>query len=65
MVIATWKIAPALAMGNTVVIKPASYTPLSTLRLAELISNVVPPGVINVVTGPGEEVGEALVPSKG
>lgn len=61
MVIATWKIAPALAMGNTVVIKPASYTPLSTLRLAEIISQVVPPGVINVVTGPGAEVGEALV----
>ncbi|HEY2421817.1 MAG TPA: aldehyde dehydrogenase family protein [Neobacillus sp.] len=61
MVIATWKIAPALAMGNTVVIKPASYTPLSTLKLAELISAVVPPGVINVVTGPGTVVGEALV----
>ncbi|WP_070119746.1 aldehyde dehydrogenase family protein [Bacillus marinisedimentorum] len=61
MVIATWKIAPALAMGNTVVIKPASYTPLSTLKLAELISKVVPPGVINVVTGSGAEVGEALV----
>jgi aldehyde dehydrogenase (NAD+) len=61
MVIATWKIAPALAMGNTIVIKPASYTPLSTLKLAEIISQVVPPGVINVVTGSGREVGEALV----
>jgi len=61
MVIATWKIAPALAMGNTMVIKPASYTPLSTLKLAEIISEVVPPGVINVVTGGGAEVGEALV----
>ncbi|MCL6570724.1 MAG: aldehyde dehydrogenase family protein [Bacillus sp. (in: Bacteria)] len=61
MVIATWKIAPALAMGNTIVIKPASYTPLSTLKLAEIISAVVPPGVINVVAGPGAEVGEALV----
>ncbi|MEH7094308.1 aldehyde dehydrogenase family protein [Neobacillus vireti] len=61
MVIATWKIAPALAMGNTIVIKPASYTPLSTLKLAEIISEVVPPGVINVVTGGGAEVGEALV----
>jgi len=60
MVIATWKIAPALAMGNTVVVKPASYTPLSTLKLAEIISQVVPPGVINVVTGPGAEVGEKL-----
>ena len=61
MVIATWKIAPALAMGNTIVIKPASYTPLSTLKLAEIISTVVPPGVINVVSGPGADVGEALV----
>ena len=61
MVIATWKIAPALAMGNTVVLKPASYTPLSTLKLAEIISAVVPPGVINVVTGTGSVVGEALV----
>ncbi|MDQ0156333.1 aldehyde dehydrogenase family protein [Robertmurraya andreesenii] len=61
MMIATWKIAPALAMGNTIVLKPASYTPLSTLKLAEIISTVVPPGVINVVAGPGSEVGEALV----
>lgn len=61
MLIATWKIAPALAMGNTVVIKPASYTPLSTLKLAEIISQCVPPGVINVVTGAGAEIGEALV----
>ncbi|MBN8208822.1 aldehyde dehydrogenase [Bacillus sp. NTK071] len=60
MLIATWKIAPALAMGNTIVIKPASYTPLTTLKLAEIISEVVPPGVINVVTGSGKEVGEAL-----
>ena len=61
MVIATWKIAPALAMGNTIVIKPASYTPLSTLKIAEIISRVVPPGVINVVTGAGGDVGEALI----
>lgn len=61
MVIGCWKIAPALAMGNTIVIKPASSTPLSTLKLAEIISSVVPPGVINVVAGPGAEVGEALV----
>ncbi|MDP4553025.1 aldehyde dehydrogenase family protein [Alkalihalobacillus macyae] len=60
MLIACWKIAPALAMGNTIVIKPASYTPLTTLRLADIISEVVPPGVINVVTGSGKEVGEAL-----
>ncbi|MDF0725468.1 aldehyde dehydrogenase family protein [Cytobacillus sp. S13-E01] len=60
MLIATWKIAPALAMGNTIVIKPASFTPLTTLKLAEIISEVVPPGVINVVTGSGTEVGEPL-----
>jgi len=64
MVIATWKIAPALAMGNTIVLKPASHTPLSTLKLAEIISSVVPPGVINVVSGPGAEVGEKLVTHK-
>lgn len=61
MLIATWKIAPALATGNTIVIKPATNTPVSTLKLAEIISEVVPPGVINVVPGPGGEVGESLV----
>ncbi|GAD13731.1 aldehyde dehydrogenase [Geobacillus kaustophilus GBlys] len=61
LMIASWKIAPALAAGNTIVVKPASYTPLSTLKLAEIISSFVPPGVINVVAGPGAEVGEALV----
>ncbi len=61
MLIATWKIAPALATGNTIVIKPATNTPVSTLKLAEIISEVVPPGVINVVPGSGGEVGEALV----
>ncbi|KKK37816.1 aldehyde dehydrogenase [Mesobacillus campisalis] len=64
MLIAAWKIAPALAMGNTIVVKPASYTPLSTLKLAEIISKVVPPGIINVVTGSGAEVGEALISHK-
>lgn len=61
LLIATWKIAPALATGNTIVIKPASNTPVSTLKLAEIISEVVPPGVINVVPGPGGDVGETLV----
>lgn len=56
-----WKIAPALAAGNTVVIKPSEYTPLSTLKLIELAFNHFPPGVVNVVTGYGPEVGEALV----
>ncbi len=61
MTITTWKLAPALACGNTVVIKPASYTPLSALRLAELCAEAgIPEGVINVVPGPGGVVGEGL-----
>nr|WP_305080889.1 aldehyde dehydrogenase family protein [Pseudonocardia terrae] len=61
LMIAVWKLAPALATGNTVVIKPAEQTPLSTLRLAELIEQAGDPaGVVNVVTG-GPEVGKALV----
>jgi acyl-CoA reductase-like NAD-dependent aldehyde dehydrogenase len=56
------KIAPALAVGNTVVVKPASTTPLATLRLAELMAEGgLPPGVLNVVTGPGGVVGEELI----
>jgi betaine-aldehyde dehydrogenase len=58
---AGWKIGPALAAGNTVVIKPASLTPLTTLKLAELSTDVLPPGVLNVITGPGDVVGPALV----
>ncbi|WP_203341241.1 aldehyde dehydrogenase family protein [Planococcus beijingensis] len=61
LLIAAWKIAPALATGNTIVLKPASHTPVTALRLAEIISQVVPPGVINVVAGSGTEVGEPLV----
>jgi acyl-CoA reductase-like NAD-dependent aldehyde dehydrogenase len=61
-VITGWKVAPALAMGNTVVIKPASATPLSALALAELaIEAGLPEGVINVLPGPGGAVGAALV----
>ncbi|MEU1183903.1 aldehyde dehydrogenase family protein [Streptomyces sp. NPDC005820] len=61
LMILVWKLAPALAAGNTVVIKPAEQTPLSTLRLAELIEQAgVPAGVVNVVTG-GPDVGRALV----
>ncbi|MFZ5918396.1 MAG: aldehyde dehydrogenase family protein [Chloroflexota bacterium] len=56
-----WKIAPALAAGNTVVVKPASLTPLTTLRAIELAFDHFPPGVINVITGPGSAVGDALV----
>lgn len=60
--IATWKLAPALAMGNTVIVKPASDTPLSALRLGELAFEAgVPPGAIHVLPGPGESVGRALV----
>lgn len=61
MVIATWKLAPALACGNTVVLKPASLTPLTALRLGELALEAgIPPGVVNVVPGPGAEIGRAL-----
>jgi aldehyde dehydrogenase (NAD+) len=58
-----WKIAPALAAGNTIVLKPASYTPLTALMLTRLIdeSGLLPRGVLNLVTGPGGEVGDALV----
>ncbi|SHJ91161.1 aldehyde dehydrogenase (acceptor) [Alicyclobacillus tolerans] len=62
MILAMWKIVPALAMGNSMVIKPASHTPLSTLKLAELAVRAgIPAGVLNVVTGAGSQVGEALV----
>ena len=58
---AAWKLGPALASGNTVVIKPASTTSLSLLRIAELAAGAgIPDGVLNVVTGPGDVVGEAL-----
>ena len=60
MLIATWHIVPALRVGCTVVIKPSPFTPLSTLRLVELMNQVLPPGVINVVTG-GADVGNHLV----
>ena len=55
------KVGPALAAGNTIVVKPANTTPLATLRVAELMQEAeLPPGVLNVITGPGKEVGEAL-----
>jgi len=61
MVIATWKLAPALACGNTVVLKPASLTPLTALRLGALgLEAGLPPGVLNVVPGPGAAIGAAL-----
>ena len=58
---AIWKIGPALATGNTIVLKPAENTPMSTLRLAELAADLFPPGVLNVVAGHGEPAGAALV----
>jgi betaine-aldehyde dehydrogenase len=60
----SWKLAPALAAGTAVVIKPADQTPLSTLELVEAFE-VLPPGVVNIVTGSGSEAGEALVTHKG
>ena len=60
LLMAAWKLAPALAAGNCAILKPASPTPWSILKLIEVIEDVVPPGVINVVTGPGAEVGKAL-----
>ena len=57
-----WKIAPALAMGNTVVLKPARYTSLTALKFAEIMQEIgLPPGVVNIVTGEAAQVGEALV----
>lgn len=58
--IAVWKIAPALAAGNCVVLKPSELTPLTAMRLAELAQVVLPPGVLNIVAGHGETVGQAL-----
>ena len=63
LLMAAWKIAPALAAGNCSVIKPASPTPWSILKLAEVIGDIVPPGVLNVITGPGGEIGKALASS--
>ena len=60
LLLMAWKVAPALAAGNTVVIKPAEETPLATLRLAQAF-DVLPPGVVGIVTGTGSEAGEALV----
>jgi aldehyde dehydrogenase len=64
LLMAAWKIAPALAGGNCTVIKPASSTPWSILKLAEIIGDIVPPGVLNIVTGPGGEIGKALASNK-
>src|SRR6202158_869480 len=64
LLMAAWKIAPALAAGNCTVLKPASPTPWSILKLMEVIGDIVPPGVINVVNGPGGGLGKALASNK-
>jgi 1-pyrroline dehydrogenase len=61
LMMAIWKIAPALAAGNCVVLKPSEWTPLTALRLAELASDILPAGVLNVITGDGEPVGAGVV----
>jgi betaine-aldehyde dehydrogenase len=61
LMMAIWKFGPALAAGNTVVLKPAETTPITTVRFAELASEILPKGVLNVVTGRGEPTGEALI----
>ena len=66
LLLTSWKVAPALACGNTVIIKPASQTPLTALALAEIAQEVgLPAGVINVVTGPGSKVGQMIVEHPG
>ena len=61
LMMAAWKLGPALAAGNTVVLKPSEWTPLTALRLAELAADILPAGVLNVITGDGEPVGAGLV----
>jgi betaine-aldehyde dehydrogenase len=61
LMMAIWKFGPALAAGNTVVLKPAETTPITTVRLAELAAEILPKGVLNIVTGPGRPTGEALI----
>jgi betaine-aldehyde dehydrogenase len=61
LMMAIWKIGPALATGNTIVLKPAETTPITTIKLAELAGEIFPPGVLNVIGGHGEPAGAALV----
>lgn len=60
LMMAAWKIAPAIAAGNTVVLKPSEQTPLTALRLAEALAELLPAGVVNIICGRGEPVGKAL-----
>ncbi len=64
LLMAAWKLAPALVAGNCVVLKPAEQTPVSILKLVEVIGDLLPPGVLNVINGFGREAGEALATSK-
>ena len=61
LMMAVWKIGPALAAGNCVVLKPSGWTPLTSLRLAELAADIFPPGVLNAITGEGRTAGAAIV----
>jgi aminobutyraldehyde dehydrogenase len=61
LMMAAWKLGPAIAMGNTVVLKPSENTPLTTLRFGELLAGILPPGVVNIVCGRGDTVGAPLI----
>ena len=61
LMMAAWKLAPALAAGNTVILKPSEWTPLTALRFAEIAADILPEGVLNVITGDGEPVGAGIV----
>jgi 1-pyrroline dehydrogenase len=61
LMMAIWKISPALAAGNVIVLKPSEQTPLTTLRMAQIAADIFPPGVLNVITGDGEPVGAGIV----
>jgi aldehyde dehydrogenase (NAD+) len=66
LLLAAWKVAPALAAGNTVILKPASQTPLTAIALGEIAVEIgLPPGVLNVLTGPGSTMGQAIVEHPG
>ncbi|HEX2525213.1 MAG TPA: gamma-aminobutyraldehyde dehydrogenase [Geminicoccus sp.] len=65
LMMGAWKLAPALAAGNTIILKPSEMTPLTTLALGELLAEIFPPGVVNIVHGKGPSVGHALIDHPG
>ncbi|MBI6549456.1 aldehyde dehydrogenase family protein [Xenorhabdus lircayensis] len=65
LLMAAWKLAPALAAGNTIIINPASLTPITLLELGRIMNQVLPPGVVNIVTGRGSVVGQAILDHEG